>query len=188
MELESYFLSPQPFLKFAPPPRNKKINMEKEKETHRTGILWMRLSCTASGQVQAGERVTKTRAPPPETQHPNLPLPCRQGPPPPRASYLRSHVAAGSEQTGCVTAPAEKSAAGKSVPAAAGSFQLRIRLSGSPGNGSAWASRHSWGECSPAQAGPLPHIWEYHRPAGSAPGLINRDLNFTAFSFLCEFQ
>lgn len=113
MELESYFLSPQPFLKFAPPPRNKKINMEKEKETHRTGILWMRLSCTASGQVQAGERVTKTRAPPPETQHPNLPLPCRQGPPPPRASYLRSHVAAGSEQTGCVTAPAEKRRCGE---------------------------------------------------------------------------
>lgn len=32
-------LVPQPLLKFAPPPRNKKINTEKEKETHKTGIL-----------------------------------------------------------------------------------------------------------------------------------------------------
>lgn len=59
----SYVLSPQPLLKFAPPPKTKKINMEKEKETHKTGILWMQLNCTVSGQVQPANRGTANTHP-----------------------------------------------------------------------------------------------------------------------------
>lgn len=49
-EPQTGFLRPPPLLKFAPPPRNKKINTEKEKETHKTGILGTQLKLTVSGQ------------------------------------------------------------------------------------------------------------------------------------------
>lgn len=184
----SYFLSPQPLLKFAPPPKTKKINMEKEKETHKTGILWMQSNCTVLGQVQPANRVTANihpswnSAPEPASSMPPVPLPLR-------ASYLRSPVAAGSEQTGCVTTPAEKRRCIREVCASSHRFLPALHQIIWPSQEwlSTWALRHSWGKCSrPSQA---LFLISGHTsgPASSAPGLLNWDLNFTAF-FSCEFQ
>jgi len=188
---------PQPLLKFAPPPRNKKINTEKEKETHKTGILGMQLKRSLRPSSAAAEKERlRTRAPPLETRHPNLPLPGRQGLLPPQASYLRSHVAAGSAQTGCVTTPTEKRrGSGGKVCASnlpAGSFQLHIRLSGSPGNGTAQAQRGpeaqlgqtdpSLGRPSPSSPGtPGPAAWlqaSYTRTSVSQLSLVR--VNFSS--------
>lgn len=117
MELESSFLSPQPLLKCAPPPKIKKINTERERETHETGIRRRRLR-TGPGAAQPGEEATTDPRPCSGDSHPNLPLACRQGPLPPRASYLGSHMAAGSAQTRQATAPAEKRRCGEVLPAA----------------------------------------------------------------------
>ena len=61
-----------------------------------------------SGPAQPAKERLQTHAPALQSWHPDPPLVCRQGPLPPRASYLRSHMAAGSAQTGWVATPAEK--------------------------------------------------------------------------------
>lgn len=89
-----------------------------------------------------------------------------------------------------------RGAAVKSVPAAAGSFQLCIRLSGSPRNGLARGPRGTAG------ANALRHGQALLLTSGHATDLLNWDLNFTAFFlvhicaaeasatafFLCDFQ
>lgn len=161
IERTSYFLSPQPLLKFAPPPKTKKINIEQEKETHKTGILWMQRNCTVLGQVQPANRVTANihpswnSAPEPASSMPPVPLPLR-------ASYLRSPVAAGSEQTGCVTTPAEKRRCIREVCASSRRFLPALHQIIWPSQEwlGTWALRHSWGKCS----GPA-------RPSSSHPGI-----------------
>lgn len=156
----------------------------------------MQLKCSLGPSSAATEKERlRTRTPPLETRHPNLPLPGRQGLLPPRASYLRSHVAAGSAQTGCVTTPTEKRRGGGGKVCAsnlpAGSFQLHIRLSGSPGNGTAQAQRGPKAQLGLTRSQPrqaLPLFSGNTRAGGPAPGLLHRDLRFTAFSCSCEFQ
>lgn len=102
----------------------------------------MQLNGTVPGQVQPAVWTTNMH-PPAETWHLKLLFHTSRGQLPPQASHLRSHAAAGSK--GRMHGNQQRrEAAVKSVPAAAGAFQLCIRLSHSPRNGSVWASRSSW--------------------------------------------
>lgn len=51
-EPETDLLSPEPLLKWAPPPRNKKIKYGERAGKHTTGILGMRPERGVSGQAQ----------------------------------------------------------------------------------------------------------------------------------------
>ena len=169
-------LSPRPLLKFAPPPRNKKINTEKEKETHKTGILGMQLNCTVSGQVQPPNEWTTDTRPlllslGTRTSLFQAARACRpRGPPTSGRTWRRDlnrqavrRLRPGSGQS----APA--------VRAAAASFQLHGRLSGRPREGSVGLEAQP--SKRPPSTGQALLLW-----SGNRTLLLNRGLSFTAFS------
>lgn len=186
MELESSFLSPQPLLKFAPPPKLKKINMERRKRTELESC-----GCTfPQFQAQRSPRRSDYRPAPLLLRVGTRRPPSRVPPGPAAPTGLLPQVTHGSRI--CTDGLGDNSSR-EEAPRRGPRQQPRVPsspaagyLAGGPEKGSAWASGRSCGQCSPARAGPLPR--EHHGPAGSAPGLLNRDLNFTAFSFFCEFQ
>lgn len=158
--------------------KNKKINMEKEKETHKTGILWMRLnrsfrpssSCPPSVCKHAplllklGTRTNLFRA---------ARARCPRGLPTSGHTWQKDQ-----NRQAVWQLQQRRGAAVKSVPAAAGSFQLCIRLSGSPRNGLARGPRGTAG------ANALRHGQALFLTSRHTTDLLNWDLNFTAFFFV----
>lgn len=114
------------------------------------------------------------------------------GPLSPGPSYLRSHVAAESELTYWVTTPAEKRRHSEVLrqrpqpPSSSTAEWLPVLLRAQrapPGAaGPAWVWANALGG-----AGPPPSVWKQLGPSGSAPGLLNRKLNFTAFFYYFFF-
>lgn len=188
-EPQTGFLRPPPLLKFAPPPRNKKNKYgEREGNTQNRNPGDATAAHCLRPRWAAAARVTTDARPSSGASAPEPPSSGRQGLLPPRASYLRSHVAAGSEQTGRVTTPTEKRrgsgqvCASRFLPAPQEIiWQSRngLRLGLGP--------RRSWGRRDPRPGRPSPS-----HPGTRRPGLGSRPLHlgprFTAFSCSCEFQ